>query len=75
MPYNVREGLTLSTTQIVLLGGIAGSTIFLGLPLGRLSNPSPALKASLCALKNQEFEKGSIVVDGFAPLTIVILDR
>jgi ZIP family zinc transporter len=33
-----------------LLGGIAGATIFLGLPLGRLRNPSAALKASLTAL-------------------------
>jgi zinc transporter, ZIP family len=40
----------MSTAQIVLLGGIAGSTIFLGLPLGRLRSPSPAVKASLTAL-------------------------
>jgi zinc transporter, ZIP family len=33
-----------------LLGGIAGATIFLGLPLGRLKNPSTAVRASLTAL-------------------------
>jgi ZIP family zinc transporter len=38
-----------STAQIVLLGGIAGGTIFLGLPLGRVDNPSPQLKAALAA--------------------------
>ena len=70
MPYNVREGLTLSTTQIVLLGGIAGSTIFLGLPLGRLSNPSPALKASLCALATGilVFLLIDVVQNGFEPV-------
>jgi ZIP family zinc transporter len=39
----------MSTGQIILLGAIAGSTIFLGLPLGRLRNPRPALKAFLNA--------------------------
>src|SRR5919197_4633735 len=39
----------MSTIQIVLLGGIACSTIFLGLPLGRLERPSPRLKCGLSA--------------------------
>ena len=39
----------MSTAQIILLGGIAGATIFLGLPLGRVNNPSPQLKAALAA--------------------------
>ncbi len=39
----------MSTAQIVLLGGIAGSTIFIGLPVGRL-NPSTQVKAALSAL-------------------------
>jgi ZIP family zinc transporter len=34
----------------ILLGAIAGSTIFLGLPLGRLRNPRPTLKAMLNAI-------------------------
>ncbi len=39
----------MSTAQTVLLGGIAGFTIFLGLPLGRLRNPAPRLKSFLNA--------------------------
>lgn len=37
----------MSSSQITLLGAIAGVTIFLGLPVGRLSNPLPRLKAAL----------------------------
>ncbi len=40
----------MSTGQTVLLGAIAGMTIFLGLPLGRLQNPRPTLKAGLNAM-------------------------
>jgi ZIP family zinc transporter len=36
--------------RTVLLGAIAGSTIFVGLPLGRLRNPRPRLKAMLNAI-------------------------
>jgi ZIP family zinc transporter len=39
----------MSTLKTVLLGAIAGSTIFLGLPLGRLRKPRPRLKAFLNA--------------------------
>jgi zinc transporter, ZIP family len=40
----------MSTAQILLLGAIAGATIFLGLPIGRLSGLSPATRAALSAL-------------------------
>ena len=40
----------MSTTQILLLGAIAGFTIFLGLPLGRLQSTDPRLRAGLSAL-------------------------
>ena len=40
----------MSSSQIVLLGAIAGCTIFLGLPLGRMRAPMPRLKAFLNAL-------------------------
>jgi ZIP family zinc transporter len=40
----------LSSTQILVLGAVAGATIFLGLPLGRLSTPSIRLKAALSAM-------------------------
>jgi zinc transporter, ZIP family len=38
-----------SSAQIVLLGGLAGFTIFLGLPLGRVRNPDVRVKAALSA--------------------------
>ena len=39
----------MSTSQILLLGAVAGSTIFIGLPVGRLNGASTALKAVLSA--------------------------
>jgi zinc transporter, ZIP family len=38
-----------STSEVALLGGIAGMTILLGLPLGRLRNPAPRLRTFLNA--------------------------
>jgi ZIP family zinc transporter len=40
----------LPTSQIVLLGAIAGFTIFLGLPIGRIRAPMPRVKVFLNAL-------------------------
>ena len=40
----------MSATKIALLGAIAGFTIFLGLPVGRLRNPAPRLKTLLNAV-------------------------
>ena len=40
----------MSTSQILVLGGLAGFTIFLGLPIGRIRSASPALKAGLSAM-------------------------
>jgi|SRR5262245_21113758 len=39
----------MSTVQVLALGAIAGFTIFLGLPLGRVRNASPKLKAFFSA--------------------------
>src|SRR3954447_24984294 len=39
----------MSTTQTLLLGAIAGFTIFLGLPMGRLRAPSKSTRALLTA--------------------------
>jgi zinc transporter, ZIP family len=39
-----------SDAEIVLLGAIAGFTIFLGLPIGRIENPMPAVRAFLNAV-------------------------
>lgn len=40
----------MSETQTLALGALAGLTIFLGLPVGRLRNTDPRVHASLCAL-------------------------
>ena len=40
----------MSATSIALLGAVAGFTIFLGLPIGRLRNPDPRLRALLNAV-------------------------
>jgi ZIP family zinc transporter len=39
----------MSTTQTLILGAVAGVTIFLGLPLGRFGGGSPAMRAALTA--------------------------
>lgn len=39
----------MSTAELLVLGGIAGLTIFLGLPIGRVRNPSMPLRAFLNA--------------------------
>ncbi|MFJ8363501.1 ZIP family metal transporter [Streptomyces sp. NPDC093984] len=40
----------MSSANIALLGAIAGFTIYLGLPIGRLRTPTPRLKAALNAV-------------------------
>ena len=40
----------MSTTQTLILGAIAGFTIYVGLPMGRLSNVSPKMRAALSAI-------------------------
>lgn len=40
----------MSSTQILVLGAVAGATIFLGLPLGRLSTSNIRLQAALSAV-------------------------
>jgi zinc transporter, ZIP family len=39
----------MSHAQILVLGGVAGSTIFLGLPVGRMQSVSPRVKSFLSA--------------------------
>jgi ZIP family zinc transporter len=39
-----------SSTQILILGALAGATILIGLPIGRLATPSIRLKAALSAV-------------------------
>ena len=40
----------MSSSEILLLGAIAGFTIYLGLPIGRLRNPAPRLRVFLNAM-------------------------
>ena len=40
----------MSSTQILVLGALAGLTIFIGLPLGRVRNPDVRLKAALSGM-------------------------
>ena len=40
----------MSSGQILFLGAVAGATIFLGLPLGRMQSVSPAVKSFLSAM-------------------------
>ena len=40
----------MSSAQIALLGAIAGFTIYLGLPIGRLRAPMPRVRAGLNAV-------------------------
>ena len=40
----------MSTAHVLILGAIAGGTIFLGLPIGRMQNLSGATRAGLSAL-------------------------
>jgi ZIP family zinc transporter len=40
----------MSTSHILILGAIAGGTIFLGLPLGRIRRPAPRMRAALNAI-------------------------
>ena len=40
----------MSTTQTLILGAIAGFTIYVGLPIGRLNDVSPKMRAALSAI-------------------------
>jgi zinc transporter, ZIP family len=59
-----------STAEILVLGGIAGFTIYLGLPLGRVRNTDPRLRAALSALAAGIllFLLWDVLVHGVAPV-------
>ena len=44
----------MSTTQTLILGAIAGFTIFLGLPLGRVRSTSPRCRAALTRARDRD---------------------
>ncbi|MDQ5820180.1 MAG: zinc permease [Actinomycetota bacterium] len=60
----------MSTTQILILGAIAGFTIFLGLPVARLEQTSDRLRAALCALATGVlvFLLWDVLVHGIGPV-------
>ena len=64
----------MSGNQILLLGAVAGSTIFLGLPLGRLASPSLRLKGALSATATGIliFLLYDILKHGFEPVDVAV---
>jgi len=60
----------MSTAQTLLLGAIAGFTIFVGLPMGRLNNTSPKMRAALSAVATGilVFLFWDVVSHGVAPV-------
>src|ERR687886_2960650 len=60
----------MSTERTLLLGAIAGITIFLGLPLGRIRNANPAVKAAFSAVATGVliFLLIEVADHGFAPV-------
>ena len=54
------------TVAFFVLGAVAGATIFLGLPLGRLSAPSIRLKAALSAMATGILISAALVA-GYVP--------
>ncbi|MHB8669731.1 MAG: ZIP family metal transporter [Acidimicrobiales bacterium] len=66
----------MSRPEIVLLGAVAGFTIFLGLPVGRLRQPAPRLRAGLNggAVGVLIFLLWDVLSKGIEPITAA-LDR
>ena len=60
----------MSSGNILLLGAIAGLTIFLGLPIGRLRHPAPRLQAFLnaCAIGVLIFLLWDVLSKGWQPV-------
>lgn len=64
----------MSGNQILLLGALAGSTIFIGLPLGRLRSPNLRLKGALSATATGIllFLLYDILKNGFEPVDAAV---
>ena len=60
----------MSTAQTLILGAVAGLTIFVGLPMGRVRSTSPSLRASLTAVATGilVFLFWDVVTHGSAPV-------
>ena len=66
----------MSNAEILILGAIAGFTIYLGLPLGRVRNPSTGLRAFLNAVATGIllFLFWDVVSKGIEPVETALLD-
>jgi ZIP family zinc transporter len=64
----------MSTTQLLVLGALAGFTIFLGLPIGRIKSASIRLKAALSAMATGIllFLLWDVLVHGIEPVEVAL---
>jgi ZIP family zinc transporter len=64
----------MSTTQLLVLGALAGFTIFLGLPIGRIKSASTRLKAALSAMATGIllFLLWDVLVHGIEPVEVAL---
>ncbi len=64
----------MSTPELLILGAIAGLTIYLGLPIGRVQNPSMRLRAFLnaAAIGILVFLLWDVLSKGFEPVTAAL---
>ena len=67
----------MSSGHVLLLGAIAGATILLGLPVGRMKNPSFSLKAFLAATATGVlvFLFWDVMSGGVEPIEAALVDR
>lgn len=67
----------MSGIQIALLGAVAGLTIFLGLPVGRLRKPAPRIKAGLngTAIGILVFLVWDILTHAWDPIDVALTDH
>lgn len=67
----------MSSSQIALLGAIAGGTILIGLPLGRVRNPNLRLRAALSAIATGVliFLLIDVIEHGFEPVEAGVEDH
>jgi ZIP family zinc transporter len=67
----------MSTAHILILGAIAGLTIYVGLPMGRYRSTSPALRAALSALATGilVFLFWDVTTNGVEPIEARIQDH
>jgi len=65
------------SAQIAALGAVAGFTIFLGLPVGRLREPMPKLRTMLCATATGIliFLLWDVLEHAWAPVDAALSDR